>query len=177
MEVRIVDLEGRPLPAGQVGEIEARGAGVMHGYWNRERETAAAFRNGWLRSGDMAYMDEEGFVYIVDRLKDMIVTGGENVFSAEVENALGCHAAVASCAVIGIPSAQWGETVHAVVVLRGGMDASEEELRNHCKKLIAGYKCPTSVEFRESLPISGAGKLLKHVLREPFWEGKNRRVG
>ncbi|MGO9702690.1 MAG: acyl-CoA synthetase [Xanthobacteraceae bacterium] len=177
MEMRIVDLEGTPVPAGQVGEIVARGAGIMQGYWNRERETVDAFRDGWLRSGDMAYMDEEGFVYIIDRLKDMIVTGGENVFSAEVENALGCHAAVASCAVIGIPDDRWGEAVHAVVVLRSGTQATADELRTHCKGLIAGYKCPVSVEFRESLPLSGTGKLLKHVLREPYWECRARRVG
>jgi len=177
MEMRIVDLEGAPLPPGQVGEIVARGAGIMQGYWKRDRETAEAFRDGWLRSGDMAYMDEEGFVYIIDRLKDMIVTGGENVFSAEVENALGCHPAVASCAVIGIPSDRWGEAVHAIVVLRNGMKADAEELRDHCKGRIAGYKCPVSVEFRDGLPLSGAGKLLKHVLREPYWEGRIRRVG
>ena len=177
MEMRIVDLEGKPVAAGQVGEIVARGAGIMQGYWNRERETADAFKDGWLRSGDMAYMDEEGFVYIIDRLKDMIVTGGENVFSAEVENALGCHSAVASCAVIGVPNDRWGEAVHAVVVLRSGMGATADELRTHCKGLIAGYKCPVSVEFRESLPLSGAGKLLKQVLREPYWEGRTRRVG
>jgi long-chain acyl-CoA synthetase len=177
MEVRIADLEGRTLPAGEIGEIVARGTGVMQGYWNRESETANAFRDGWLRSGDLAYMDDDGFVYIIDRLKDMIVSGGENVYSAEVENALGSHPAVASCAVIGIPSDRWGEAVHAVVVLRSGMQANAEELRTHCKGLIAGYKCPVSVEFRESLPLSGAGKLLKHVLREPYWEGQKRRVG
>ena len=125
-------------------------------------------------------MDEEGFVYITDRLKDMIITGGENVYSAEVENALAQHAAVAMCAIIGIPSDEWGESVHAVVVLKPGADssaeASAEALMAHCKTLIAGYKCPRSVEFREALPLSGAGKILKTTLRLPFWEGRERQV-
>lgn len=177
MEMRVVDLKGAALPPGEVGEVVSRGAGIMQGYWNRERETAEAFRDGWLRSGDMGYMDEEGFLYLVDRLKDMIVSGGENIYSAEVENALGCHPAVASCAVIGIPNELWGEAVHAVVVLRPGMETSAEALRAHCKEMIAGYKCPVSVEFRDALPLSGAGKLMKHVLREPYWEGRTRRVG
>ena len=176
MEMRIVDIDGEEVPLGQVGEIVSRGAGVMQGYWNREKETAAALRDGWLHSGDMGFMDDEGFVYIVDRLKDMIVSGGENVYSAEVENALGSHPSIASCAVIGIPSERWGEAVHAVVVLRAGARTSAEELREHCKGLIAAYKCPVSVEFRENLPLSGAGKLLKHVLREPYWQGHTRRI-
>ncbi|MBF5096519.1 long-chain fatty acid--CoA ligase [Azospirillum sp. INR13] len=177
MEMRIVDLDGQELPRGQTGEIVSRGAGVMLGYWNREAETKAAIRDGWMHSGDMGYMDEEGYVYIVDRLKDMIVSGGENVYSAEVESALGTHPAVAMCAVIAVPSDAWGEAVHAVVVLREGMRATAEELRGHCKTLIAGYKCPVSFEFRDTMPLSGAGKLLKHVLREPHWKDRNRRVG
>jgi len=176
MEVRVVGSDGAELPLGQTGEIVSRGAGVMQGYWNREQETAQALKGGWLYSGDMGYMDEDGLVYIVDRLKDMIVTGGENVYSAEVENALGSHAAVASCAVIAVPSERWGEAVHAVVVLRAGASANADELREHCKGQIAGYKCPRSVEFRDSLPLSGAGKLLKHVLREPYWQGHGRRI-
>jgi long-chain acyl-CoA synthetase len=176
-EMRILDAEGVEVPLGQVGEIVSRGPCVMQGYWNREQETAEALRGGWLHSGDAGYMDADGFVYIVDRVKDMIVSGGENVYSAEVENALGCHQAVASCAVIGIPSERWGEAVHAIVVLRNGRQVTGQELRDHCKGLIAGYKCPVSVEFRESLPLSGAGKLLKHVLREPYWQGYARRVG
>ncbi|MBX3498527.1 MAG: long-chain fatty acid--CoA ligase [Alphaproteobacteria bacterium] len=176
MDVRIADLDGRTMPNGEVGEIVARGAGVMKGYWNRPCENEDAFRDGWLRSGDMGYMDDEGFVYLVDRLKDMIVSGGENVYSAEVENALGTHPAVASCAVIGVPSEKWGEAVHAIVVLRADLHATAEDLRSHCKGLIAGYKCPVSVEFRDSMPLSGAGKLLKHVLREPYWQGRTRRV-
>jgi long-chain acyl-CoA synthetase len=177
LDMRIVDNHGAELPPGAVGEIVARGVGVMQGYWNRPQETEAAFRNGWLRSGDMAYVDEEGFVFIVDRLKDMIVSGGENVYSAEVENALPRRPAVASCAVIGIPSDRWGEQVHAVVVLKPGAQATAAVLRDHCRDLIAGYKCPASVEFREALPLSAAGKLMKHVLPAPYWEGRSRRVG
>jgi len=125
----------------------------------------------------MGYVDGEGYLFIVDRLKDMIVSGGENVYSAEVENALARHAAIASCAVIGIPSERWGEQVHAVVVLRQGMRTTAAELRDHCREYIAGYKCPASVEFRDALPLSGAGKLLKHELRAPYWEGNSRNVG
>jgi long-chain acyl-CoA synthetase len=177
IDMRVADGDGCEVPVGTVGEIVARGIGIMQGYWNREKETREAFRDGWLRSGDMGYVDDEGYLFIVDRLKDMIVSGGENVYSAEVENALSRHSAVGSCAVIGIPSERWGEQVHAVVVLRDGMQATAAELRDHCREYIAGYKCPKSVEFREALPLSGAGKLLKHELRASYWEGKSRNVG
>jgi long-chain acyl-CoA synthetase len=176
IEMRITDLDGDEVPNGQVGEIVARGVSIMTGYWNRQKETQEAFRNGWLRSGDMGFVDDKGFLFIVDRLKDMIVSGGENVYSAEVENALARHPAIQSCAVIGIPSERWGEQVHAVVVLREGATADATELREHCRKFIAAYKCPASVEFRDSLPVSGAGKLLKHVLREKYWLGQKRYV-
>jgi long-chain acyl-CoA synthetase len=177
MEMRIVDPHGDPVPTGQVGEIAVRGPGVTPGYWNKPDQTAAALRHGWLHSGDAGYMDDEGFLFIVDRVKDMIVSGGENVYSTEVESAISKHDAVAACAVFGIPSERWGEAVHAVVVLKDGAETTGEDIRAHCKTLIAGYKCPGSVEFRESLPVSGAGKTLKHVLREPFWKGLDRRVG
>jgi long-chain acyl-CoA synthetase len=121
-------------------------------------------------------MDHEGFVFVVDRIKDMILSGGENVYSVEVENALVRHPAVSACAVIGIPDPQWGEAVHAVVVCKAGAGVTAEQLREHCKSLIAGYKCPRSVEFVEALPLSGAGKVLKRTLREPFWRGRERRV-
>jgi long-chain acyl-CoA synthetase len=177
LDMRVTDNDGAEVPVGTVGEIVARGIGVMQGYWNREKETRDAFRGGWLRSGDMGYFDGEGYLFIVDRLKDMIVSGGENVYSAEVENALSRHPAIAGCAVIGIPSERWGEQVHAIVVLRHGMQATAAELRDHCREYIAGYKCPASFEFREALPLSGAGKLLKHELRAPYWESRNRKVG
>jgi len=176
-EVCIVDQKGIEVPHGTVGEVTVRGPNVMLGYWNQPKLTAAAVRGGWMHTGDGAYMDDDGFIYIVDRLKDMIKTGGENVFSAEVENALAQHAAVATCAAIGIPSDEWGEAVHAVVVTKPGASVSAEQLIAHCKTLIAHYKCPRSVEFRDALPLSGAGKVLKTVLRQPFWEGRNRLVG
>ncbi len=175
-EVRIVDPEDREVPRGTVGEVIVRGPNVMQGYWNQPEQTAAALRGGWMHTGDGGYMDEDGFVFIVDRLKDMIISGGENIFSAEVENALAQHPAVAACAVIGIPSAEWGETVHAVVVPRPGASADAEALMAHCKTLIAGYKCPRSVEFRDALPLSGAGKVLKTALRKPYWEAQSRQV-
>ena len=167
-DVRIVDSEGHEVSRGTVGEVAVRGANVMKGYWNKPAETASAIKNGWMHTGDGGYMDEEGFVFIVDRIKDMIVTGGENVYSAEVENALAKHPAIAMCAVIGIPDHKWGETVHAAIVFKPNAEATVEEIKAHCKTLIAGYKCPRSIEFRTALPISGAGKLLKYKLREQF---------
>ncbi|MNN36597.1 Long-chain-fatty-acid--CoA ligase [compost metagenome] len=174
--MKIVDAQGNEVPRGEVGEIIVRGPTMMLGYWNNPDETAKAVRNGWLHTGDAAYMDEEGFTFIVDRVKDMIVTGAENVYSAEVENALAKHSAVAMCAVIGIPHEQWGEAVHAVVTLKPGAVASEDELRAHCRELIAGYKCPKSVEFRTSMPLSGVGKILKRDLREPYWKDRAKAV-
>jgi acyl-CoA synthetase (AMP-forming)/AMP-acid ligase II len=175
-EVRIVDAQDREVPRGTVGEVVVRGPQVMQGYWNKPELTQAALRGGWMHTGDGAYMDADGFVFIADRLKDMIITGGENVYSAEVENALAQHAGVAACAVIGVPSDQWGEAVHAVVVRKPGQDATADELIAHCKALIAGYKCPRSVAFVDALPLSGAGKVLKTKLREPFWQGRERGV-
>lgn len=176
-QVRIVDPEGNEVPRGQVGEITVHSAGVMLGYWGREQATKDVLRNGWMHTGDAGYMDDGGFVFVVDRVKDMIVTGGENVYSAEVEQALASHPAVAACAVIGVPDQEWGERVHAVVVLKPGTDAAADSIRQHCKALIAGYKCPRSVEFMAALPISGAGKVLKTRLREAHWAGQQRRVG
>lgn len=176
-EVRIVDINDNEVPRGAVGEVVVRGPGVMQGYWNKPDLTAQAIRNGWMHTGDGAYMDEDGYIFIVDRMKDMIISGGENVFSVEVENAIAQHPAVATSAVIGVPSEKWGESVHAVVVLKPGQSVTEEDLIAHCKTLIAGYKCPHSVEFSEALPLSGAGKVLKTKLREPFWKGRERNVG
>ncbi len=175
-EVRIVDGDGQPVPPGTVGEITVRGPGVMLGYWNKPAETASALRDSWLYTGDGAWMDEAGYIHVVDRLKDMIITGGENVYSAEVEAVLMQHPAVASCAVIGVPSEQWGEAVHAVVVLRLGQQADAQALRDHCRTRLAGYKCPKTVDFTDALPLSAAGKVLKNRLREPFWQGRGQRV-
>ncbi|MEW6643017.1 MAG: long-chain fatty acid--CoA ligase [Pseudomonadota bacterium] len=176
-EVRIVDANDEPVPRGTVGEIVARGDNVMMGYWERPEETARAVIDGWMHTGDGGYMDDDGFIYVVDRVKDMIITGGENVYSVEVENAIAQHPAVAQCAVIGIPSEQWGEQVHAVVVTKSGASVTEAELLAFCKSRIAGYKCPRSADISDRpLPLSGAGKILKRELRRPFWEKRERRV-
>jgi long-chain acyl-CoA synthetase len=175
--VSIQDEEGNVLPAGESGEVCARAANYMREYWNRPEETAAAFRGGWYHTGDAGYVDADGYVYLVDRVKDMIVTGGENVYSAEVENAVATHPAVAQVAVIGIPSEQWGEAVLAVVVPKPGAELSEEEIKAWARERIAGYKVPKAVEFRsEPLPLSGAMKVLKRELRAPYWEGRDRAV-
>lgn len=178
VEVRIIDAAGKEVPRGTVGEIAVRGPSMMSGYWNDPEQTRAALpADGWLRTGDAAHMDDNGYLFIADRVKDMIVTGGENVFSAEVENVLASHRDVAMCAVIGIPSEQWGEAVHAVVIAKPGTSPTQDELVAHCRDRIAGYKCPKSIELREALPLSGAGKVLKNSLREPFWKGRTRQVG
>jgi len=175
-EVRIVDSLGRELPRGKVGEIAVRSPAVMLGYWRKEKETSTVLRDGWMHTGDGGYMDEDGFIFIMDRIKDMIVTGGENVYSVEVENAVLQHPMVMQCAVIGIPNEQWGEAVHAVIALKAGAAVTTDEIREHCKQLIASYKCPRTVEFCEGLPLSAAGKVLKNKLREPFWEGRTRNI-
>ena len=177
VEVIIVDPEDREQPRGQVGEICARGMNVMQGYWGLKEQTEQTLRNGWLHTGDIGYMDEDGFVFIVDRAKDMIISGGENVFSVEVEGAIYEHPGVQECAVIGVPSEQWGEAVHAVVVPKADQTLTEKEIIEHCRQRIAGYKLPRSVSFRsEPLPVSGAGKILKTDLRKPYWEGHSRQV-
>jgi long-chain acyl-CoA synthetase len=173
----IQDEDGNLLPAGEAGEVCARAGNFMIEYWNKPEATEEVFRGGWYHTGDAGYLDAAGHLFLVDRVKDMIVTGGENVYSSEVENALASHPAVLQVAVIGIPSEQWGEAVHAVVVLREGMEASEAELIAHSREWIAGYKVPKSVSFRaEPLPLSGAMKVLKRELRAPFWEGRERLV-
>lgn len=176
-DVTIRDPDGNTLPPGEIGEVCVRGPMVMKGYWNQPELTAEALRDGWMHTGDGGYLDERGFLYVVDRIKDMIVSGGENVYSAEVEDALYAHPAVAECAVIGIPSEQWGEAVHAEVVMKPGMAVTEAELITHCKGRIAGFKCPRSVHFHDTeLPKSGAGKILKTDLRAPFWQHRQRAV-
>ena len=177
VEVRVVDPLGKPVPPRVVGEIAVRGDNVMMGYWERPEETAKAIIDGWMHTGDAGYMDEDAYVYIVDRIKDMIVTGGENVYSAEVENCLAQHPAVAQCAVFGIPSERWGEAVHAVVMRKSGVTVTTDEIIEFCKARIAGYKCPRSVTIQDGLlPLSGAGKILKRELRKPYWENRSRQV-
>jgi long-chain acyl-CoA synthetase len=175
-EIVVVDPEGRPLPAGEVGEILVRGKGVMLGYWNQPELTTEALRGGWMHTGDGGRFDDHGVLYVVDRLKDMIVSGSENVYSAEVESALSLHPDVVQCAVIGVPDERWGERVHAVIVARPGSELTEGALIDHCRALIAGYKCPRSVDFQAALPLSAAGKILKAELRAPFWSGRARNV-
>lgn len=165
-EVAVVGPDDKPLPVGSHGEIVARGPMLMQGYWNRPDLTAEALRGGWMHTGDIGCLDEAGYLYVVDRLKDMIITGGENVWSQEVENALSAHPAVSQCAVIGKPDPHWGEAVHAVVTLKDGASATAEELIAHCRGLIAHYKCPRSVDIRNKpMPLSGANKILKSELR------------
>lgn len=174
----VQDEEGQILPAGQTGEICARAGNFMREYWNRPEETAEAFRGGWYHTGDAGFIDGEGFVHLVDRVKDMIVTGGENVYSTEVEDAIGSHPEVDQVAVIGIPSDEWGEAVHAIVVRVEGSSVDAEVLIAHARELIAGYKVPKSIDFRdEPLPLSGAMKVLKRDLRAPYWEGQGRSIG
>jgi long-chain acyl-CoA synthetase len=177
VDLAILDDDGNEVPRGTVGEICAKGPNVMIGYRNLEEQTRAALDGGWLHTGDGGYLDEEGFLFIVDRVKDMIVSGGENVFSAEVENVIYQHPEIDQCAVIGIPSEKWGEQVHAIVVPKRGTTPTEESIVTFCREQIAGFKCPRSVSFREQpLPLSGAGKILKTELRAPFWEGVDRAV-
>lgn len=169
-EVRIVNSEGEELPRGEVGEICTRGPGVMLGYWNKPEATTEALQNGWMLTGDGGYMNDDGFVYLADRIKDMIITGGENVFSVEVESVLTMHPAVLQCAVVGKPHEHWGEAVHAVVVLHEGQAVTEDELITFCREKLTAFKCPRSVDFNaEPLPLSAAGKILKRKIRERYW--------
>jgi long-chain acyl-CoA synthetase len=173
----IQDPQGRSLPRGETGEVCARAGSFMREYWRRPEETAEAFRGGWYHTGDAGYLDESGYLHLVDRVKDMVVTGGENVYSVEVENAIATHPGVAQVAVIGIPDDRWGEAVHAVVVLKPDLAITEDDLKAHARERIAGYKLPKSIEFRDDpLPLSGALKVLKRELRAPYWEGRERAV-
>ncbi|PNB73519.1 fatty-acid--CoA ligase [Pseudomonas sp. GW456-E7] len=176
VEVRIVDAEDREVPRGTVGEICVRGPNIMLGYWKNPEATAEALRGGWMHTGDGGYMDQDGFIFVCDRLKDMIVSGGENIYSAEVESAISSHPAVAQCAVIGIPCQKWGETVHAEIILKPGAQLSTEAVIDHCRERIAGYKCPRSVTFVDALPLSSVGKVLKNELRARFWDKHPRAV-
>src|ERR1700756_2930044 len=178
IDLRVEDETGKEVEVGQHGELVARGANVMRGYWNDPEDTALAFRNGMFRTGDVGYQDSDGYCYILDRLKDMIVTGGENVYSGEVEAVIYKHPAVREVAVFGIPDPQWGELVMACVVLKPGMALSANELTSHCRQFLANYKIPRRVEFSDTeLPKSGSGKILKRILRERFWAHAERAVG
>jgi acyl-CoA synthetase (AMP-forming)/AMP-acid ligase II len=175
-QVRILTADGRPCDIGETGEIVVRGSNVMKGYWNNPQATAEAIRDGWLHTGDAAFQDEQGYLYIQDRIKDMIVTGGENVFPAEVEAALQTHPEVLEVAVIGVPDARWGEAVKAIVVRTPQSRIDEPQIIEYCRQRIAGYKCPRSVDIIESLPRTPTGKVLKTELRARYWQGRMRRV-
>jgi acyl-CoA synthetase (AMP-forming)/AMP-acid ligase II len=173
---KIVGADDEELPPGQTGEVCYQGESLMAGYWARPEATTEANRGGWFHSGDAGSMDENGFIYIKDRIKDMIISGSENVYPAEVEAVLGGHPDIVECAVIGVPDKKWGETVKAVVVKRENATLTESTLIDWCRDKIAGYKRPTSVDFIDKLPRNASGKLLKRTLREPYWQGYERRV-
>ncbi len=175
-EVRVVDEDDNPLPNGAIGEIIGRGPQLMEGYWNLPDESAEALRGGWMHTGDAGVMDDEGYIYLQDRVKDMIVSGGENIYPRVVEEALFKHPAIADAAVIGVPDEQWGETVKAIVVLRAEATATEEEVIEFCRDKLGGFERPRSVDFVGTLPRNPTGKVLKRELREPYWAGQKRRV-
>jgi long-chain acyl-CoA synthetase len=178
VELRIVDPgTEEDRPAGEVGELWTRSVQNMKGYWNRPEDTANAITaDGWFKTGDAGFIDEEGYLFLTDRVKDMIVSGGENVYPIEVENALIEHPAVEDVAVIGVPDERWGETVKAIVVRKAGSDPNPEDLIAFARERLARYKCPTSVDFIEALPRNPSGKILKRELREPYWQGQERRI-
>jgi long-chain acyl-CoA synthetase len=175
VEVQVVDKSQADVPPGTVGEIAVRGPSVMAGYWRKPEATAEVMRGGWYLTGDLGYRDEDSYIYLVDRAKDMIVSGGENIYSTEVEDALATHRAVEEVAVFGVPDPRWGETVYAVVF--GRIQVTPDELVAHCRERIAGFKVPRRIELRtEPLPKSAAGKILKRDLREPHWAGQQTQV-
>jgi acyl-CoA synthetase (AMP-forming)/AMP-acid ligase II len=175
IEFRIVDGDGKAVPQGQNGELLIRAPSITKGYWKQPDTTTAAIDNGWYRSGDIARCDEEGLYYIVDRAKDMIVSGGENIYSAEVENVLSTHPKVAAAAVIGVPDPRWGEAVKAVVISKDG-GAQPDELIAWCRGRLAGYKVPKSVDFVDAFPLVPSGKVSKKDLRAQYWGGEGRGV-
>lgn len=177
VEIRIVDEDGKDVPQGVVGEIIMRAPSNMKGYWAKPEATADAVRDGWFHSGDAGFLDDEGYVFIHDRVKDMIVSGGENVYPAEVENALFAHPQIADVAVIGVPDEKWGEAVKACVVPEAGVTLDPQEIIAFARERIAGYKLPKSVDFVDALPRNPSGKILRRELRDPYWEGQERRVG
>ena len=176
VEIRVVDASGAEVATGKVGEIITRSPQNMIGYWNQPEATRRAIRDGWFHTGDAGYLDNDGYIYIYDRVKDMIISGGENIYPAEVESALFGHPAVADVAVIGVPDEKWGEAVKAMVVKKPDATVTPEELIAFARERIAGYKTPRTVDFVEALPRTPTGKILKRELRKPFWEGQERQV-
>src|SRR5882757_10462827 len=177
VELAILDADGNRLPLGEVGEIATRSGSNMAGYWNLPEATAKTLgTDGWLRTGDAGYMDKDGYLYIHDRIKDMIISGGENIYPAEVESAICDHPDVAEAAVIGVPDQKWGEAVKAIVVMKPGKQATATDIINFTRERIAGFKTPKSVDFIEALPRNPSGKILRRNLRDPYWAGKDRHV-
>jgi long-chain acyl-CoA synthetase len=176
-QIRVGDDQGADVPTGSIGEVLIRGPKVFSGYWRDPEATEKAFVDGWFRTGDLGRLDQDGFLYIEDRKKDMIVSGGENIYPAEVENVLAKHPAVADVAVIGVPDAKWGEAVKAVVVPGQGTEVTAQELITFAREHLAGFKLPKSVDFTEVLPRNPSGKLLKREIRAPYWVGAERQIG
>jgi fatty-acyl-CoA synthase len=175
-EVTIVDDEGNELPRGAVGEIVIRGPQLMDGYHNRPDATAEALADGWMHTGDAGSIDEAGYLYVSDRVKDMIISGGENIYPREIEDVLFRLAGVADAAVIGVPDEKWGEAVKAVIQVKDGMTLTEADVRAHCRANLGGFKQPSSVDFIDEIPRNLSGKVLKKDLRAPYWEGHERGV-
>jgi len=176
-DVRVVDENGQPVTSNVIGEVALTGRHVMIGYWKNPELTAKTIRGGWYHTGDMGYMDDEGYLFLVDRKADMIVTGGENVYPKETEDVLYEHPAVANAAVVSAPDDRWGERVQAVVVLKAGQTATEKELIAHCKAKLAGYKCPKSIAFWDALPTTPVGKIIRKDVKKEFWKGRDRSIG
>jgi acyl-CoA synthetase (AMP-forming)/AMP-acid ligase II len=177
VELAILDADGNKLPPGEVGEIATRSGSNMAGYWNLPEATAKTLdKDNWLRTGDAGYMDSDGYLYIHDRIKDMIISGGENIYPAEVESAICDHPDVAEVAVVGVPDEQWGEAVKAIVVMKSGKKATPADIIGFTRARIAGFKTPKSVDFIEALPRNASGKILRRHLRDPYWAGKDRQV-
>jgi acyl-CoA synthetase (AMP-forming)/AMP-acid ligase II len=175
--IRVVDAEGNDVPLGEVGEIIVKSPQVMKGYWNLPDATAGAIRDGWFHTGDAGYLDADGYIYIHDRVKDMIVSGGENIYPAEIESALMGHPQIADVAVIGVPDEKWGESVMAIIVAKDGEEIPQDELEAFARERIAGYKVPRHIAYVDELPRNPSGKILKRELRKPYWEGQERQVG
>jgi long-chain acyl-CoA synthetase len=174
-EVRVVDPQGQPVPPGEVGEVVIRGDTVTPGYWNKPEETALAIRNGWLYTGDLGRVDQDNYIFLVDRRKDMIISGGVNVYPREIEEVLYKHPAIQDVAVVGVPHPKWGEAVHAVLVLKPGFTLSDEELEEFCVDKL-GFKRPRSYERWPELPRNATGKILKRDIRDQYWSGRTRQI-